>query len=336
MKRNVGIAGVGFYVPEKVLTNKDLEKSMDTTDEWIQEKIGIKERRVAAEDEALSDLAYPAALQALEMSGVTADEIDLILVCAINHDKRLPSTACILQKMLKASNAAAFDVNVGGCPGTGYALVIGQQFVENGMYDRVLVISGEIYSKMLDWSDRDISVFFGDGVGAAVLKPCKENTGFLSSLLGADGEWGVDNVLCEGGSRISYSKEMVEDNLHRIEMNNKEVWKFATKIFPQTIRDVTKKAEFELTDLDWIIPHQANINMIRYGMNEMGLPMSKTYTNLDRIGNTGAGSVIIALADAVQKGLIKPGQNIALSSFGAGFSWGAVLTRWCSEEDFIA
>lgn len=335
MRTNVGIAGIGFYVPETILTNQEMEERMDTTDEWIRDKLGIVERRIASDDEALSDLAFKAAIQAMEMANTSADQLDLILVCAINHDKRLPATACILQKMLKASNAAAFDVNVGGCPGTGYALVIGQQFVENGMYKNVLVISGEIYSKMLDWSDRTNSVFFGDGVGAAVLKPCQKDTGFLSSLLGADGEWGADHVLCEGGSRLPYTTDMVEKNMHRIKMNNKEVWKFATKIFPQTVRQLVEKAEVNLSDLDWVIPHQANINMIEYGMNDLGLPLSKTYTNLDRYGNTGAGSVIIALAEAVEKKHIKPGQLVALSSFGAGFSWGSVLTRWCHEDDFI-
>ena len=335
MKRNVGIAGRGFYVPEKVVTNKELEKYMDTTDEWIQEKLGIKERRMADKDQAFSDLAYPAALSALENAGINADDVDLIIVCAINQDRRAPSTAAILQKKLNAVKSAAFDVNVGGCPGSCYSLVIAQQFIENGTFDNVLVVTGDIYSKLVDISDRETAVFFGDGAGAAVLRPCVEGKGFLSSLIGADGIWGSEVIVCEGGSRVPYTKEAIEDKRLGVRMDSREVWKFGTKIFPNIIRTLASKAEKELEELEWIIPHQANINMIKFGMNELGLPMSKTYTNLHKYANTGAGSVMIALAEAVNNGIIQPGQLVALASFGAGFSWGGVCMDWCDEEDFI-
>lgn len=336
MPRNVGIAGVGYCVPERVVTNKELEKEMNVSDQWIQEKIGIKERRIAAENEALSDLGYRAAVQAMKMANVAPEELDLIIVCAINHDKRAPSTACILQKMLKASKAAAFDINVGGCPGTGYALIVGQQFVGNGMYDRVLVVSGEIYSKLLDWSDRNTAVFFGDGVGAAVLKPSKASTGFISSVLGADGKGGDDAICLEGGSRIPYSREMIENRQHRPSMDNKKVWSFAVKMVPELIREVTGRASVQPRDLDWVILHQANINLIKRGLDALAIPMSKTFTNIHKFGNTGAGSAMIALAEAVQDGLIRPGHLVAIASFGAGFSWGAVVTRWCGQEDFLS
>lgn len=334
MKQTVGIAGIGFCVPSKVVSNEEFIKYVDTTDEWIKEKIGIHERRFAAKDEALSDLAYPAAVQALENAEITARTLDLIVVCAINQDYRVPATATIMQKRLHATNAAAFDVNVGGCPGSCYSLIIAQQFIESGMYKNVLVISGDIYSKFVDVSNRDVSVFFGDGVGAVVLRACKKN-GFLNSLLGADGEWGSDKIVCPGGSRIPFTKENFETDKLKITMDNKEVWKFGTKIFPQIINEVVEKGGYQLDNLDWVIPHQANINMIKYGMKRLKIPMTKTYTNIQNYGNTGAGSVIIALAEAVYKGFIKPGDLVVLASFGAGFSWGAILLRWCEKSDFI-
>lgn len=295
MRINVGIAGVGFHVPENIVTNQEFEKYVGVKADWIEDKIGIEERRFASKDQALSDLAFLAAMQALESAGLHAQDIDLIIVSAINPDKRAPATAAIMQKKLGAPKAAAFDINVGGCPG---------------------------------------SCFFGDGVGAVVLRQCKENKGFLSSLLGADGEWGVEKIICEGGSRIPITREAFDNNKLVITMDNKEVWKFGTKILPLIVEQVTKDAGFQLTDLDWIIPHQSNLNMIRYGMKKLKLPMSKTYTNIHKFANTGGGSVLISLAEAVQLGLIKPGQLIVLSSFGAGFSWGSILTRWCCKEDF--
>lgn len=335
MKQYAGIAGVGFYVPERVITNEEFIKYVDTTDEWIKEKIGIQERRFASEKEALSDLAYQAALQALEDAEMIPDDIELIIVCAINHDYRVPATAAIMQKKLKAIHAAAFDVNVGGCPGSCYSLVIAQQFIESGMYKNVLVISGDVYSKFVDISDRNVSVFFGDGVGAVILKSCKKNAGFLNSLLGADGEWGSDKIVCPGGSRILFNKENFENNKLKITMDNKEVWRFGTRTFPRIVKEVVDKSEYKLEDLDWVIPHQANINMIKHGMERLKIPMSKAYINIQNYANTGAGSVIIALAEAKMKKLIKPGNLIVLASFGAGFSWGAILLKWCEKSDFL-
>ncbi|MFC5047002.1 3-oxoacyl-ACP synthase III family protein [Aquimarina hainanensis] len=333
--RNVGIAGTGFYFPEQRVSNDDLKKHMATSSSWIEDKIGIKERRVVAEDECLSDLAYHASNEAIEKAEISVDDIDLIIVCAVNQDKRIPATANILQKKLKAKNAATFDVNVGGCPGTVYALVIGQQFVTSGMYDTVLVVSGEVYSKLLDWSDRNISMFFGDGVGAAILKPCKPGKGILSSVLGADSEWGADKVVMEGGSLHTYSEHLIKENRHRIRMDNREVWNFGTTIFPKIVKEASAKANIEVDKLDLVIPHQANINMIKHGMKTLRLGMDKVFTNLEYYANTGAGSVIIALADAVAQEKIKENDTIALASFGAGFSWGSAIVNWCSKEDFI-
>ena len=333
--QNVGIAGIGYYLPEKVVTNDDITKNMSTTSAWIEEKIGIKERRVATDDECLSDLAYNAATDAIKMAEINVSDIDLILICAINQDKRVPATACILQKKLGANNAAAFDVNVGGCPGTVYSLIIGQQFVATGMYKNVLVVSGEIYSKLLDWTDRDVSIFFGDGVGAAILRPCKEGKGFLSSVLGSNGELGADKVVMEGGSVNTYTEEFIRSNKHRIKMDNGAVWNFGTTIFPKIVQEASEKAGVELKDLDLVIPHQANINMIKFGMRKMRLDLSKVYTNLDYFANTGAGSVMIALADAVKKNKVRDNDVLALASFGAGFSWGSAVVKWCGKDDFI-
>lgn len=333
--RNVGIAGTGFYLPEKRVTNDDLKRFMTTSSSWIEEKIGIKERRVVAENECLSDLALKASNDAILKANVSVDDIDLIIVCAINQDKRIPATANILQKKLKAKNAATFDVNVGGCPGTVYSLAIGQQFVATGMYNTVLVVSGEVYSKLLDWSDRNISMFFGDGVGASILKPCKEGKGFLSTVLGADSETGADKVLMEGGSLQTYTEGFIKENKHRIKMDNTAVWKFGTSIFPKIIKEASDKAGLAVEELDLVIPHQANINMIKYGMKALKLKMDKVFTNLEYYANTGAGSVIIALADAVEQEKIKKGDIVALASFGAGFSWGSTVLKWCSKDDFI-
>lgn len=334
-KNNVGIAGLGYCVPDKVITNDDFVKLVDTTSEWIQTKIGILERRFASEDEALSDLAYKAALQALDSAKISSEDLELIIVCAINHDRRAPATAAILQRKLSAKNAAAFDVNVGGCPGSCYSLVIGQQFVENGMYKNVLVISGDIYSKFIDLTDRNVSVFFGDGVGAAILRPCKPNTGFLTSLLGADAEWGSEKIICEGGSRVQFTKEAFEQNKLGVTMDNNEVWRFGTKTFPKIVKEVVKKADYQVSDLDFLIPHQANLNMIKFGMKKLKLPMIKTHTNIEKYANTGAGSVMIAMAEATQLGKIQAGDLVALASFGAGFSWGAIAIRWCKNDDFL-
>ncbi|MCI8669662.1 MAG: beta-ketoacyl-ACP synthase 3 [Lachnospiraceae bacterium] len=331
----VGIAGMGYYLPKRVMTNKELEQYADVTDEWIQKKIGIKERRIAADNECLSDMAYPAALNAIKNSGIKSEDIELIIVCAINQDCRVPSTAVIMQKKLGACNAAAFDINVGGCPGSCYSLVVAQQFIENEMYKNVLVIAGDIYSKLVDISDKYVSVYFGDGVGAAVLRRCKEGSGFETSLIGADGEWGADCIVCEGGSRVPITEKAFKQNKFKITLDGREVWKFGTKLFPLAIRQLAANVNCETKDIDWIIPHQANINMIEFGMNELHLPMDKAYINLQKYANTGAGSVMIALAEASEKGLIKPGQRVALASFGAGFAWGAVLIKWCCEEDFI-
>lgn len=335
MKRNAGIAGMGYYMPERVMTNAELVQYVDNTDEWIQTKLGIQERRIAEPDQAFSDLAYPAALQAIENAGITPQDIDLIIVCAINTDKRAPSTAAILQAKLDAKKCAAFDVNVGGCPGSCYSLVIAQQFIENGTYNNILVVCGEIYSRIIDITDKMTSGYFGDGVGAAVLRPCCEGKGIVTSILGADGKWGADEISVEGGSRVPYTKENVEEKKLKVTMNGKAVWKFGTYILPYVIRSLAEKSNKQLDELDWIIPHQANINMVRFGMEELGIPESKAYTNMHKYANTGAGSVMIALAEAVNKGLIQSEEYVTLVSFGAGFSWGGVLVNWCDEDDFI-
>lgn len=332
---SVGIAGVGYYVPERIVTNKEFVKYVDTTEEWLEEKIGIQERRFAAKEEAMSDFAYKASIMALNNANLNSQDLDLIIVCAINQDHRAPATAVILQDKLKATKAAAFDMNVGGCPGSCYSLIVGQQFIESGMYNNVLVVSGEIYSKFIELSNRDVSVFFGDGAGATILRRCKENKGILASLLGADGANGKDKILATGGSRVQYTIESISNKEITTTMKNRAVWDFGIKIFPEIIRKVASNSNLKLSDIDWIIPHQANINIIKYGMKKLKIPMEKTHTTIHKYANTGGGSVPITLAEAVELHKVKPDDIVVLASYGAGFSWGALLVRWCSETDFI-
>lgn len=332
---SVGIAGVGYYLPKRVVTNKEFVKYVDTTEEWLEEKIGIKERRFAAEDEAMSDISYNSAIKAIADAELKIEDIDLIIVCAVNQDHRVPTTAAILQKKLGAKNAAAFDMNLGGCPGSCYSLVVGQQFIKSGMYKNVLVVSGEIYSKFVDISNREVSVFFGDGVGAVVLRKCREGKGIITSLLGADGESGVDKIVSTGGSRIPYNIKTISENKIKQSMDNKAVWKFGTYIFPKIVKDLVNDSDYNLEDLDWIIPHQANINIIKYGMKKLKLPMEMTHTTIHKYANTGGGSVPITLAEAVEVGKVLPNNLIILASYGAGYAWGGLLIKWCDKNDFI-
>ena len=325
---SVGIKGLGFEVGENVVTNHDLAKFLDTNDDWIKEKIGISERKHASKDKALSDLALIAAKKALKAAGIDARELDLIIVSTITPDHTNVSTACLLQNLLGADKAAAFDISNGGCPGSVYSLVTGSKFIADGTYKNVLVIAGEIYSKFVNWKDRSICVYFGDGVGAAVLQPVEEGYGILAHTLGADGSG--YNVLAApaGGSRMPINEEILKQGLNYAKMDGKSIWEFATRVFPESVAQSAKKANIEVSDIDFLISHQANINIIKVGMEKLGLPMTKTYTNIDRYGNTGGASVFIALTEAVDKGLIKRDDNLALVAFGGGLAYGSIIIRW--------
>lgn len=322
-----GILGTGSYVPEKVLTNFDLEKMVDTSDEWITTRTGIKERRIADSSQATSDLATKAAKKALEDAKVDPSEIDMIIVATVTSDMNFPSTACIVQANLGAANAAAFDISV-GCSGFIYGLAIAQQFVETGMYNKILVIGAETLSKIINWKDRNTCVLFGDGAGAVVVGRVESGYGILSSYLGADGTGGKHLYMPAGGSRMPASEETVKKNLHTIFMEGQEVFKFAVKVMDSATIEALNRCGLKPEDIDMLIPHQANTRIIEAARKRLKLSNDKVYINLDKYGNTSAASVAIALDEAYRKGLIKKGDVILTVAFGAGLTWASSVIRW--------
>jgi 3-oxoacyl-[acyl-carrier-protein] synthase-3 len=323
----VGIIGLGSYVPEKIMTNKDLEQVMDTSDEWIVERTGIRERHVAAENEATSDLATKAAQKALEDANITAAEIDLIIVATGTADMAFPATACLVQDNLKAINAAAFDVSA-ACSGFIYALVTGSQFIKAGVYRKVLVIGAETLSRITDWSDRKTGMLFGDGAGAAVLGETPEGYGILGVDLGSNGSGAELLKVPAGGSRNPATAETVLQRQHYIQMDGNEVFKFAVKIMGETTSKALQNANLTPVDVTYLVPHQANIRIIKSAAKRLGLPMEKVVVNVDKYGNTSAASVPIALDEAVKSGVIKPGDIIALVGFGGGLTWASSIMKW--------
>lgn len=326
--RPVGIAGMGHYVPEKVLTNSDLEAMVDTSDDWIVTRTGIKERRVAAEHEAASDLAYEASVKALRNAGITADQLGLIIVCTLTPDVMVPSTACIIQDRLGARQAAAFDLSA-GCSGFVYGLVTGANFVAMGAYDYVLVVGAEVLTRVTDYTDRNSCILFGDGAGAAVLGPTEEGRGIQSFELGADGSGGQHlRAALVGGSRYPKAEDLPEGVTHHIWQNGREVFKFAVRIMETATENVLAKAGKTKQDLNLLVPHQANLRIIQSAMNKLELTENKVMINLDRYGNTSAATVPIALSEAVEQGRVKEGDTLVLVGFGGGLTWGAVCLTW--------
>jgi len=335
MKKNVksvGIIGLGSYVPEKIVTNHDLEKIVDTTDEWIVSRTGIKERRIAEEQVATSDLAIKAAERAMLDAGISPEEIDLIIVATATPDMMFPSVACLVQDKIGAVNAAAFDLSA-GCSGFVYALVVGSQFVGNGLYKKVLVIGAETLSKILDWTDRNTCVLFGDGAGAAVLSEVEEGYGILGMELGADGSGGDYLKLPAGGSRLSASAQTVKERLHYIQMSGNEVFKFAIKIMGEAALKALENAGLDCTDIDCLIPHQANMRIIQSAAKRLKVPMEKVIVSVDKYGNTSAASIPMALTEAVQMGRINKGDTIVMVGFGAGLTWASCVLKWSREEN---
>lgn len=334
--RPVGIAGLGFYVPENCVTNADLVKMVDTTDEWIKSKIGIETRYVAGDDEALSDLAIKAAERALADANLTPRDIDMVVITGQNHDYKTPATSCIVQHKMGMRNVAAIDVAT-ACSGFIYGLAIGSKFVADHTYENVLVIGAEIHSRMISWQDRTTCVFFGDGAGAAVLRPAQEGYGFLAFDLGADGASHEAIIIPAGGSRRPLTPEMLIAReeaygqtraLIDARMDGKAVYEFATGIFPRTIRASLKRANLDAPDVDFVVSHQANKNIVREGMAALGLGMDKTYMNLERYGNCSSASIPIALREALDAGLVEADDTVVLVGFGAGLSWGSAVMRW--------
>lgn len=326
MKRT-GILSVGKYLPENVLTNADIEKMVDTNDEWIITRTGIKERRIAAENEATSDMAVKAARDALKKADLSPKDIDLIIVATITPDMFFPSTACLLQHKLGARNIPAFDISV-ACSGYIYGLTIADQFIKNGMYKHALVVAAEKLSSVTDWEDRSTCVLFGDGAGAAVLGAVTEG-GILGASLGADGSKGGLLQLPAGGSRMPASIKTVENKLHTIKMEGNVLFKHAVKIMADAALSVTEPLGLKGEDIDIIIPHQANIRILNALAKRMGVdPEKKVYLNIEKYGNMSAASSAVALTEAVEEGRIKKGDTILMDAFGGGLTWGALVIEW--------
>lgn len=314
------IAGTGSYLPEKILTNLDLERMVDTSDEWIRTRTGITQRHIASEDQVASDLAMYACQNAMQAAGVTGQDIDLIIVATTTPDMIFPSTACILQNKLGIENCPAFDVQA-VCSGFIYALATADMFVSSGKCRNALVVGSEIYSRILDWNDRSTCVLFGDGAGAVVLSQ-SDRPGILSTHLHANGSH--SNILSAPGC-ISDGK--VQGTPY-INMEGNAVFKFAVKVLEEVVQEAVAKNNLQSTDIDWLIPHQANIRIIQSTAKKLGLPMDKVVVAVDKHGNTSAASIPLALDLAVRDGRIQPNQLILLEGVGGGFTWGAVLLRW--------
>ncbi|WP_366924919.1 beta-ketoacyl-ACP synthase III [Metallumcola ferriviriculae] len=325
--RGVGILGTGSYLPEEVITNEDLEKIVETSDAWITSRTGIKERRRVAAHQATSDLCYQAALRALDSSGVSADELDLIIVGTASPDMLFPSTACLLQNMLGAKKAAAFDLEA-ACTGFIYGLAVGSQFIATGMYDKVLVVGADTLSRLLDWEDRNTCVLFGDGAGACVLGQVEQGQGILSLYLGADGGGGDLLKLPAGGSRLPASEQTVAAREHFIKMSGTEVFKFAVRVMDEAAKKALEQAGITKKDIDFLVPHQANIRIVDAAVRRLDLSPERVYVNLDKYGNMSGGSVPVALDEAVNEGKIKNGDVVLLVGFGAGLTWGSVVMTW--------
>jgi 3-oxoacyl-[acyl-carrier-protein] synthase III len=320
---DVSISGLGCKVPDRVVTNDELSQHVDTSDEWIMERTGIRERRIAAPEEALSDLALPAARAALEQAGLQGKDIDLIIVATVTPDMAFPSTAAIVADQLGAADAAAYDLSA-GCTGFMYALAQGYGMLAAGLAKRALVIGGDVLSKILDWSDRSTLVLFGDGAGAVVLEAAPEQ-GFLGFELGADGGGGSSLWLPGSGSRVFDHPERF------VKMNGREVFKFATRILVQSAEDLLAQCEVTIDDVDLYIPHQANVRIIEHATRKLGVPSERVVINVDRYGNTSSGSIPLALADALADGRLRPGQLVLMTGMGAGLTWGSALMRWTME-----
>jgi 3-oxoacyl-[acyl-carrier-protein] synthase III len=324
---SVGILGLGKYVPERILTNQELETMVDTNDEWIVTRTGIRERRIASPDQATSDLAYEAAQEALRNAGISADQLDLIIVATVTPDMAFPSTACILQDKLGATRAAAFDLSA-ACSGFLYGVNTAVNFIASGAYEHVLVIGADSLSKITDFTDRNTCILFGDGAGAAVIGRVKEGHGFRSFVLGANGAGAPLLKVAGGGSRNPSTFETVDQRMHYIYMEGSEVFKFAVRIMGNAAEEALDKAGISKEEVDLLIPHQANLRIIQSALNRLDLTADKCMVNLDRYGNMSAASVPVALAEAVEQGRVKEGDCLVLVGFGGGLTWAASTLIW--------
>lgn len=323
------IAGTGSYLPEKIMSNKDLEKLVDTSDEWIRERTGIVNRHHVAEGEYTSDVALKASQIALKEAGLTAQDVEMIIVATVSGDQVMPSTACVLQDKLGARDCMSVDVSA-ACTGFVYALTIADQFIRTGMYKTILVVGAEVLHKYVNYADRDTCILFGDAGGAAVITRAPDNdpSQIYSSHCHADGSIGDLFVLPAGGSKLPFSQKVLDDGAHFVRMKGREIFKHAVRTMSQACDEALKANSMDPSEVSWVIPHQANIRIIEAVAKHFGIPMDKVVVEIEDMGNTSAATVIVALDKAIKDGRIKRGQNILLTAFGAGITSGSILLRY--------
>ena len=334
VKKYGNIVGWGKYVPKKVVTNADLEKVMDTNDEWIVQRTGIKERHIVSENEYTSTMSVAAARDALKMAGVRASDLDLIIVATTTPDYLCPPVSSQVQDMLGANGVGAFTL-VAGCTGFVYALATAQQFIDSGSAKYVLVIGAEIISAYIDWEDRGTAILFGDGAAAVVLEATDKPAGVLSHVLGSDGSKAEELILPGGGTRYPPSQDALDKGMNHLRMNGREVFKFATRIIGKALKQAMADANITADDIDLFIPHQANKRIIDHAAQQIGLPEEKVFVNIHKYGNTSAASVPIALVEALESGRAKIGDTLAFVAFGAGLTWAAAIVK-LAERDLPA
>jgi 3-oxoacyl-[acyl-carrier-protein] synthase-3 len=324
--RNVKILGTGSFLPETIYTNQYLETFIETNDKWIQENLGIRERRIANPDQATSDLAMMAGQRAIQNAGISKDDIDLIIVATATPDRQAPSTAAIVQHKLQAYNAVAFDISA-VCSGFLFATSVASQYIASGVYNHVLVIGADTFSRIIDWKRRD-AVFFGDGAGAAVLTHCESNSGFLAYRLYTDGRGKYSFTVPAGGSEMPATKETVSNGLHYFKMDGKAVYNTAIEVLPVAINQVLQDTNLTIDDIDLMIPHQPSIKILKKTAEIIGLPIEKVMTNMDSYANTSGGTIPILLDETNRSGKIKIGSNILFAAVGSGWTYGASIIRW--------
>ena len=325
--KTVGITGTGSYAPEKILTNADLEKMVDTSDEWITARTGIKQRHIADENTATSDLAFKAAERALDQANIAGEDVELLIVATVTPDMFFPSTACVVQDKLGANGHAAFDISA-ACSGFLYGLAAGRCLVGTGLFKNALVIGAETLSKITDWEDRSTCVLLADGAGAAVLEPLDSGKGICDFCLGADGGSGNLLYLPGCGSRNPASAAMLEEKQQYLKMRGNELFKIAVRVLVEAASQALKKCNLTPDDVDWYVPHQANVRIINAAVKRLGIPIEKACINVDRYGNTSAASIPIALDEANRNGKFSKGDTIVLDAFGGGLTWGACVLEW--------
>jgi 3-oxoacyl-[acyl-carrier-protein] synthase-3 len=327
----LSITGLGCNVPERVLTNAELAALVDTTDDWIVSRTGIRERRIAEPEQALSDVALPACRRALESAGLEPTDIDLVIVATVTPDMFFPASAAILADQLGMPDAAAYDLSA-GCTGFVYAIAQGYGMVAAGLANRALVVGGDLLSRITDWSDRSTCVLFGDGAGAVVIERVPSG-GFLGFELGAEGAGGVHLSIPGGGSRFPSSAESLAENRHVIKMNGREVFKFATRVLVSSAETLLERCGKTIDEVDVYVPHQANVRIIDHAAKKLGVPSEKVVVDVERYGNTSSGSIPLALADGSADGRIRPGALVLMTGMGAGLTWGSALIEWTNDTN---